>query len=121
MRDLYIRNGHGFIIVFSLASKQSFNDIRAIREQILRVKNLDFVPIILAANKMDVNEKEVTYEDVNSLAIEWNVPFLETSAKSSKNINTLFTEIVSQMNLQPYNETKKRRDKSCCKQYCVVL
>ena len=121
MRDLYIRNGHGFIIVFSLTSKQSFNDIKAIREQILRVKcQEEFVPILLAANKIDVEEKEITRDEVVNLANEWQVPFLETSAKNSKNINTLFTEIVRQMNLHPLRETNKKL--SCCSRtICSIL
>jgi Ras-related protein Rap-2C len=118
MRDLYIRNGHGFVIVFSLTSKQSFHDIKTIRQQILRVKNTDNVPIVIAANKIDAEDKEITHDELVSLANEWNVSFFETSAKNSKNINTLFTEIVRQMNVQPFKEVKKL---SCCRKNCVIL
>lgn len=38
MRDLYIKNGQGFIVVFSVTSAQTFRDIRTLREQICRVK-----------------------------------------------------------------------------------
>ncbi|XP_061486045.1 ras-related protein Rap-2a isoform X2 [Rhineura floridana] len=38
MRDLYIKNGQGFILVYSLVNQQSFQDIRPMRDQIIRVK-----------------------------------------------------------------------------------
>nr|XP_043874330.1 ras-related protein Rap-2a-like isoform X2 [Solea senegalensis] len=40
MRDLYIRNGQGFILVYSLVNQQSFQDIKPMRDQIIRVKSL---------------------------------------------------------------------------------
>jgi small GTP-binding protein len=66
MRDLYIKNGQGFIIVFSLTSRQSFQDIKLIREQILRVKGASRVPIVLAANKSDVAELNREVNCLNS-------------------------------------------------------
>ncbi|XP_031661902.1 ras-related protein Rap-2a-like isoform X2 [Oncorhynchus kisutch] len=39
MRDLYIKNGQGFILVYSLVNQQSFQDIKPMRDQIIRVKS----------------------------------------------------------------------------------
>lgn len=47
MRDLYIKNGHGFLIVYSITSMQTFQDIRTMKEQIMRVKGTEKVPIVL--------------------------------------------------------------------------
>jgi len=57
MRDLYIRNGQGFILVFSIVSMQSFLDIKQMRQQICRVKATDNVPIILVGNKVDLHHE----------------------------------------------------------------
>lgn len=35
MRDLYIRNGQGFVIVYSITNHQTFQDIKTMREQVL--------------------------------------------------------------------------------------
>ncbi|KAF2364940.1 Small GTP-binding protein domain [Trinorchestia longiramus] len=51
MRDLYIRNGQGFVVVYSLTNQQTFQDIKGMKEQITRVKGTDRVPILLVANK----------------------------------------------------------------------
>ncbi|TKS67165.1 Ras-related protein [Collichthys lucidus] len=40
MRDLYIKNGQGFILVYSLVNQQSFQDIKPMRDQIIRVKSV---------------------------------------------------------------------------------
>lgn len=114
MRDLYIKNGQGFIIVFSLTSRQSFQDIKLIREQILRVKGTNRVPIVLAANKSDVTgtHREVFTEECCHLANEWNIPYMETSAKNSTIVNSLFTEIVKEMNFKLFtSNVKSRKDK----------
>ncbi len=102
MRDLYIKNGQGFIIVYSLTSKQSFQDIKLIREQIMRVKGTDRVPIVLTANKCDLSDtlREVSTDEGCRLANEWSVPYLETSAKNSTIVNSLFTEMVKEMNFK---------------------
>jgi len=43
MRDLYMKNGQGFILVFSITSQATFNDLMELRDQILRVKDSEKV------------------------------------------------------------------------------
>ena len=43
MRDLYMKNGQGFVLVYSITAQSTFNDLQDIREQILRVKDTDDV------------------------------------------------------------------------------
>ncbi len=43
MRDLYMKNGQGFLIVYSITSQSTFNDIVALYENIIRVKDTDKV------------------------------------------------------------------------------
>ncbi len=58
MRDQYIRTGQGFILVYSIASRPSFDEINGIRDQILRVQDKDKVPMVLVGNKCDlINER----------------------------------------------------------------
>jgi small GTP-binding protein len=98
MRDLYIKNGQGFIVVYSVASMQSYQDIRTMREQILRVKSRRQVPLLLVGNKCDLSgQREVPTNDGEQLARAWECPFIETSAKSAHNVNEMFIEIVREM------------------------
>ena len=109
----------GFIIVYSLTSRQSFQDIKLIREQILRVKGTDHVPIVLAANKCDLadQQREVSTQDGFDLASQWCIPYIETSAKNSAIVNCLFTEIVKEMNIKSnsYYNGRFGKDKKKCK------
>lgn len=114
MRDLYIKNGQGFLLIYSLLNRQTFNDLKAIKDQILRVKNMDTVPMILVGNKSDMfDEREVTANEAKLLAEEWGCPHFETSAKTSSNVDEMFSEIVRQM--------KTRQKESGGGGCCVVL
>lgn len=45
MRDLYMKNGQGFALVYSITAQSTFNDLQDLREQILRVKDTEDVRI----------------------------------------------------------------------------
>lgn len=57
MRDLYMKNGQGFVLVYSIIAQSTFNDLNDIREQILRVKDATTVPMVLAGNKCDLTDQ----------------------------------------------------------------
>lgn len=46
MRDLYMKNGQGFILVYSITAQSTFNDLQDLREQILRVKDMTDVSVL---------------------------------------------------------------------------
>ena len=54
MRDQYIRTGEGFLLVYSMTSRRSFELINDFYEQIMRAKDQDNVPVIIVANKRDL-------------------------------------------------------------------
>merc|ERR1711862_455807 len=69
MRDLYMKNGQGFALVYSIIAQSTFNDLPDLREQILRVKDCDNVPMVLVGNKCDLQDQRViTNEQGESLA-----------------------------------------------------
>lgn len=61
MREQYMRTGEGFLLVYSITSRQSFEEIMTFQQQILRVKDKDYFPIIIVGNKCDLDsERQVT-------------------------------------------------------------
>lgn len=117
MRDLYIKNGQGFVVCYSLTNHQTFQDIKTMKDQIVRVKGTDKVPILLVANKVDLEpQREVPTVEGMALAQIWNCSFIESSAKSKTNVNEVFAEIVREMNLRT---NSKERD-FACDQCCVI-
>ena len=55
-----MRTGEGFLLVYSITSRNSFEEISTFHQQILRVKDKDTFPVILIANKCDLEyERQV--------------------------------------------------------------
>ena len=59
MREQYMRTGEGFLLIYSVADKTSFDEIFKFHKQILRVKDRDEFPMILVANKADLTNRQV--------------------------------------------------------------
>jgi len=98
MRDQYMRSGQGFLTVFAVTSRSSFDEVTAFREQILRVKDEDKVPMVLAGNKCDLdNERQVTKAQGEELAKSFGCPFFETSAKARINVEEAFYQLVREI------------------------
>ncbi|XP_078595705.1 ras-related protein Rap-1b isoform X1 [Branchiostoma floridae x Branchiostoma japonicum] len=116
MRDLYMKNGQGFVLVYSITAQSTFNDLQDLREQILRVKDTDDVPMILVGNKCDLEDERVVGKDQGqNLARHWNnCAFLETSAKLKINVNEIFYDLVRQINRKnPDTKVKKKKSNKC--------
>jgi len=112
MRDQYMRTGQGFILVFAITSRSSFDEIRNFREQILRVKDKDRVPMVLVGNKCDLeNERQVTTGEGQDLAKSYGCPFFESSAKTRINVEESFYQLVREIrrDLQG-GDSKKGKD-----------
>lgn len=63
MREQYMRTGEGFLLVYSITSRTSFEEIQYFQQQILRVKDKDYFPMILVGNKCDLEgERQVSFE-----------------------------------------------------------
>lgn len=57
MREHYLRAGEGFILVYSITSRRSFEDMTEIHQQILRVKDRDCFPAVIVGNKCDLEHQ----------------------------------------------------------------
>ncbi|KAI4866789.1 ras-domain-containing protein [Hypoxylon rubiginosum] len=101
MREQYMRTGEGFLLVYSITSDQSFEEIRTFQQQILRVKDkdpTDYFPMVVVGNKCDLeSEREVPRQDGEALAKQFGCPFVETSAKSRTNVDKAFFDLVREI------------------------
>uniref|UniRef100_A0A8C6ZR77 RAS related 2 n=1 Tax=Nothoprocta perdicaria TaxID=30464 RepID=A0A8C6ZR77_NOTPE len=67
MREQYMRTGEGFLLVFSVTDRGSFEEIYKFQRQILRVKDRDEFPMILVGNKADLDhQRQVTHSSTGS-------------------------------------------------------
>ncbi|XP_055082612.1 ras-related protein Ral-B-like [Periophthalmus magnuspinnatus] len=122
IRDNYFRSGEGFLLVFSITEHESFTATAEFREQILRVKEEDLVPLLVVGNKSDLEERrQVSLEEASSRAQEWGVPYVETSAKTRANVDKVFFDLMREVRKKKMSESKdkngpsgKKKKKRCC-------
>jgi GTPase KRas len=105
MREQYMRTGEGFLLVYSITSRSSFEEISTFQQQILRVKDVEGYPIIVVANKSDLpEERQVSTQGMSpetglsiegkELARQLGCEFIETSAKNRINVDEAFYTLV---------------------------
>jgi GTPase KRas protein len=98
MQDQWMRDGKGFLLVYNITSRPTFDEVSVLHEKILRTKDTDKVPIVLVGNKCDLkDERQVEYTEGAELAKKWNCPFFETSAKIKLNNEACFFELVREI------------------------
>ena len=70
MREQYMRSGEGFLLVFSLADRRSFEDAARFHKEILRVKDRDEFPVMLVGNKADLDSQHMVRKSLD-YSIKW--------------------------------------------------
>ncbi|KAF6159676.1 hypothetical protein GIB67_029934 [Kingdonia uniflora] len=107
----YYRGAHGIIIVYDVTDAESFNNVKQWLSEIDRYAN-DSVCKLLVGNKCDlVENKVVDTQTAKTFAEEVGIPFLETSAKDSINVELAFLtmagKIKKRMGSQPNSDGKE--------------
>lgn len=98
MHDQWFNTGHGFLLVYSIISKKSFHALPGLKDKILRIKEMDYVPMVLVGNKSDLEEgREVAQSEGEQMATTFSCPFLETSAKKHHNVDEAFETLVREV------------------------
>ncbi|KAE8617154.1 hypothetical protein XENTR_v10008995 [Xenopus tropicalis] len=98
----YYRGAMGIMLVYDITNEKSFDNIKNWIRNIEEHASSDVERMILG-NKCDMNDKrQVSREKGEKLAIDYGIKFLETSAKSSINVEeaffTLARDIMTKLN-----------------------
>lgn len=115
MRELYIKNGKGFLLVYSVTDKTSLQELLALREQVMRIKDSSNIPMVLIGNKCDLmDERVLVPKNGIEISEKWGrVPFYETSAMHKTNVDEAFIDVVRQI---MRNETLEQQQKNAAGQ-----
>eukprot|EP00954_Amorphochlora_amoebiformis_P030982 1395493-Amorphochlora_amoeboformis.AAC.1 len=92
--DEWILKGEGFLLVCSVDSTESVERLHEVRDKIILLKHDEDIPIVIANNKCDLEDRQVSKESIEKLAEEWGCASFETSAKTKKNVTEVFSELV---------------------------
>jgi GTPase KRas protein len=97
------REGQGFILVYSIASRATFERLEVFHQAMLKVKRHKPV-FMLVGNKCDKQyEREVSREEGAAMARNFGCRFFETSAKTAQNVEKLFTDLVRMLRMSKEN------------------
>jgi len=127
----YIRDSSVAVIVYDIANRNSFLNTTKWLDDVRTERGQDVV-VMLVGNKTDLNEKrQVPTEEGEAKAKEYNIMFIETSAKAGVNVKALFRKVAAALldnnaiqpsksanelidvNLQPNSETKDQTQAGC--------
>ena len=135
LRDQWIRDGEGFILVYSITNRHSFTRIQKFHGQVQRVKDsanpssptgtsylpsppmtspttYGPVPVMLVGNKSDKHhEREVSAQEGQALARELGCQFVEASAKNCINVERAFYDVVRLLRKQRQASITRPLDK----------
>ncbi|KAH8205632.1 hypothetical protein TruAng_000126 [Truncatella angustata] len=145
MRDLYMKTGQGFLLVFSIASASSLAELQGLRDEIIRIKDDENVPIVICGNKADLeDQRNVPRTKGFSLSQRWGAPYYESSARTRTNVDEVFVDLCRQMlrrddagenylqeepDFDPYSisyykkrrRQRRERDKDPQRPKCIIL
>ena len=103
MRRLSISTAHAFILVFAIDKESTFEEVKAIWEQIKEQRsNYQELPCVIVGNKCDKEEyREVPMHTGQAWAASENMEsaYMEVSAAQDKNILSIFQKLLEQANI----------------------
>lgn len=95
------RGSHGAIFVFSVANRDTFDQLDSWLEELKTYADQPNIVKLLVGNKIDCEPREVSREEGQRFARLYNMPYAEASAKTSEGVNLLFMEVVTRIYNQP--------------------
>ena len=90
------RGAHGAAVVFDVGSWDSLVSVRQWVSMVRERCGYE-IPIILVGNKTDSESREVNFETAENLSLEFNLFYIEVSAKTGVNIEETFSVLTEQL------------------------
>jgi len=113
MRELYYKCGDAFALIYSITQKKTFLSLNDFHQNLKRLREED-PPIVLVGNKSDLEKsREVTYQEGLKQAQDWEVAFVETSAKDGANVNHVFEVLIEELWRINGRPIEKKTKKGC--------
>lgn len=87
---LVVHGTRGVILVYDVTNMESFQRIQHYYDEVLQYLSLEEKTVILVGNKCDLSSRTVESGMGKELADRLDIPFIETSAKDSINVEQVF-------------------------------
>jgi hypothetical protein len=94
---MYYRGALGALLIFDLTSISSFEHLPQWIEEV-RANVQTEIPLLLVGNKNDlIDQRAISLEEVNDFTRDFNLYYMETSAKTGDNVGDCFSVLASLM------------------------
>ncbi|KAF8216864.1 small GTPase superfamily [Mycena galopus ATCC 62051] len=114
LKSQYAIGIHGYVLVYSIASRTSFNMIQIIYDKILHYSGLPEIAAIIIGSKADLNMKrQVDSRDGQELAQQNNAAWIEASALRNENVGRAFELCLAEIEKGNAPPTPPPRKGSC--------
>ncbi|AYV82395.1 MAG: putative ras-related protein Rab-35 [Homavirus sp.] len=101
----HYRKLHGYMVVYDICDRRSFDNIIKWLEQIRQYGDYDNSIIYLVGTKSDTSDRRVvSFEEAQKFATTHRLTYFETSSKDGVNVEECFMSMAS--NVNSYNATK---------------
>ncbi|KAJ5074314.1 ras di-ras and rheb family members of small gtpase superfamily [Anaeramoeba ignava] len=110
-KEVY-KQSHGFVLIYSIIDRNSFNRLQDYLKEIYLIKNSDDFPIIIVGNKNDVeNLRQVKKEEGEEFAFKNGCPFFEISTKARYNIDETIITLLREIRKYPFDSKSNSNSK----------
>ena len=114
LRTPFYRGSDCCLLTFAVDDVQSFQNLAMWKKEFLYyadVKEPDTFPFVVLGNKIDVSERKVTSEEANHWCSEnGKMPYYETSAKESTNVEQAFVAAIKRIAMLGHMVVTKKQD-----------
>ncbi|CAK5099977.1 unnamed protein product [Meloidogyne enterolobii] len=111
----YYRDADALLLIYDVTNRASFEHIRDWLAQVKEYAK-DEVALTLVGNKVDLgHQRKVRADEGRQLAKDYDIPFIETSAKSGQNVSEMFFDLTTRLlnaveaNKEGENDEKERK------------
>lgn len=115
MSEKYIRTGDGFVLVYDITKRRSFDKLFSYVAQIKRNRLKENIPMVMCGNKCDVKTMRSIYpEEALEMAETLKCSFYECSARLYINIDEMWHDVIRQVIRMKFkNQEVKKNPKRC--------
>jgi len=128
LTDVFVKNAAGCLLVYSITSRKSFENVQKDRDRVLRTKmsrhphgDASF-PFVMVGNKKDLETtgpREVSTQEAQDLANKLKIPLLEASALTSYNVTEAFHRLVRE--IFAWRKTHPHWEKNEQRRLCIII
>ncbi|EFC45478.1 ras family small GTPase [Naegleria gruberi] len=102
----YFKDAHGVFIAYSITDQSSFDNVSQWINEVDKAAPVDITKFLVGCKSDLTSERVIERSEGEELANRYDMPFIETSAKSSANVEEAFTRMVLEIKKNLDNKPK---------------